>query len=89
MPLSLVQIKACKMSPSNIGGVAGKPDDIAVLIDCRRRIPPRSWRIWINIRHGAVFPKHGVLGGMSSNGLVADARDAHDLTIIVDRRGGS
>ena len=30
-----------------------------------------------------------MLGGMSSNGLVADARNAHDLTIVIDRRGGS
>src|SRR5205823_11893344 len=72
-----------------VGGVAGKSHDIAVLIDCRRRIPPRSWRIWINIRHGAIVPKHRVLCGMSSNGLVADARNAHDLIIIVDRCGGS
>src|SRR5207249_2220102 len=59
------------------------------LIDCRRRIPPRGWRIWINIRHGAIFPKHGVLGRTSSNGLVADTGDAHDLTIVIDRGGGS
>src|SRR5580765_8286024 len=26
---------------------------------------------------------------MSSNGLVADARNAHDLTTVIDRRGGS
>src|SRR5262252_8925908 len=29
-----------------------------------------------------------MLGGISSNGLVTDTRDAHDLTIIIDRRGG-
>jgi hypothetical protein len=70
----------------NKRGVAGKPDYIASLIDCCRRIPPRGWRIWINISHSAIFPKHGVLGRMPSNGLVADAGDAHDLTIIIDRR---
>src|SRR6266581_5362221 len=69
--------------------VACKPDNIASLIDRRRRIPPRGWRIWINISHSAIFPKHGVFCRMSSNGLVADAGDAHDLTIIADRRGGS
>ena len=37
----------------------------------------------------AVFPKHGMLGGMSSNGLIANTGNAHDLTIIVDRRGSS
>src|SRR5439155_22208091 len=68
--------------------VAGKPDDIAVLIDCRWSIPPGSWE-GAKISDLAVFPKHGVLGGMSSNGLVADARNAHDLTIVIDRRGGS
>src|SRR5881397_3369521 len=47
--------------------------------------PPAPWWIWINIRHGAIFPKHGVLGRMSSNGLVADTGDAHDLTIVIDR----
>src|SRR4029453_3142758 len=67
-------------------GVAGKPDYIASLIDCRRRIPPRGWRIWINIRHGAIFPKDGMLGRASSNCLVADTGDAHDLTTIIDRR---
>ena len=30
-----------------------------------------------------------MLGGMSSDGLVANARNAHDLTIVIDRRGGS
>src|SRR6266566_6093314 len=69
--------------------VAGEPDHITSLVDCRRRIPPRSWRIWIYIRHGAIFPKHGMLGRMSSNGLVADAGDAHDLAIVIDRRRGS
>src|SRR5205809_7786145 len=70
-------------------GVAGKPDYIASLIDRRRRIPPRGWRIWKNISHSAVFPKDGMPGRMSSHGLIADTGDAHDLTIIVDRRGGS
>src|SRR6266513_3421108 len=73
----------------NKRGVAGKPDYIASLIDCCRRIPPRGWRIWINIRHGAIFPKHGMLGSVSSNSLVADAGNAHDLTIIIDCRRSS
>ena len=30
-----------------------------------------------------------MLGRMSSDGLVANARNAHDLTIVIDRRGGS
>src|SRR2546421_12364799 len=72
----------------NKGGVAGKPDDIAVLIDCRRRVPPLSPKV-ANVSYPAVFPKHGMLGGMSSNGLVAEARNAHDLTIVIDRGGGS
>ena len=89
MPSSLVHMNACKYVAVNKGGIAGKPDDIAALIDRRWRIPPRGWRIWINIRHGAIFPKHGVFRSVSSNGLVADTRNAHDLTIIIDRRGGS
>src|SRR6267143_2969255 len=36
-----------------------------------------------------VFPKHGMLGRTSSDGLVANARNTHDLTIVIDRRGGS
>src|SRR6266699_7157730 len=72
----------------NKGGVAGKSDDIAVLIDCRRRVPPLSSKV-PKVSHSAVFPKHGMLGGVSSNGLVADARNAHDLTIVIDRCGGS
>src|SRR6266480_4254796 len=72
----------------NKGGVTVKPDDIAVLIDCRRRVPPIGSKV-ADVSHPAVFPKHGVPGCMSSNGLVADARNAHDLTIVIDRRGGS
>src|SRR5438094_7744441 len=30
-----------------------------------------------------------MLGRMSSDGLVANARNAHDLTIVIDRRGSS
>src|SRR4029453_14122550 len=70
----------------NKRGVAGKTDYIASLIDCRRRIPPRGWRVRINIRYGAIFPNHGLLCLMSSNGLVADTGDAYDLAIIIDRR---
>src|SRR5207244_12890330 len=69
-------------------GVARKPDDTAVLIVCRRRVPPRSAKV-ADASHPAVFPKHGVLGRMPSNGLVTDARNAHDLTIVIDRCGGS
>ena len=72
----------------NKGGVASKPDDIASLIDCRRRVPPLSSKV-SDVNHAAIFPKHGMPGGMSSNGLIADARNAHDLTIVIDRRGGS
>src|SRR5437660_6298070 len=59
-----------------------------MLIDCRWSIPPGSWE-GAKISDLTVSPKHGVLGGMSSNGLVADAGNAHDLTIVIDRRGGS
>src|SRR5438552_4809860 len=72
----------------NKGGVTVKPDHIAVLIDCCRRVPPLSPKV-ADVSHPTVFPKHGVLGGMSSNGLVADTRNAHDLTIVIDRCGGS
>src|SRR5713101_9607190 len=68
--------------------VAGKPDDIAVLIDCRWSIPPGSWE-GAKISDPTVFPKHGMLGRMSSDRLVANARNAHDLTIVIDRRGSS
>src|SRR6266487_6812054 len=67
---------------------AGKPYDISSLIDCRRCVPELSPKV-ADVNHPAVFPKHGVLGRVSSNGLVADARNAHDLTIVIDRRGGS
>src|SRR5439155_23536298 len=69
--------------------VAGKPNDIASLIDSRRRIPPRGWRIRINIRRSPIFPKHGMLGCVPSNGLVTDTGDAHNLTNIIDRGRGS
>src|SRR5947199_4337427 len=67
--------------------VAGKPDDIASLIDCRRRVPPLCAEI-AAVSHHAICPEHGVLRCMSSNGLVADAGNAHNLTIIVNRCGG-
>src|SRR2546422_8169028 len=67
---------------------AGKPDDIASLIDCRRRIPELSPEV-ADVGHLAVFPKHSVPGSMSSYRLVADARNAHGLTPVIDRRGGS
>src|SRR5437870_11865640 len=59
-----------------------------MLIDCRWSIPPGSWE-GAKISDPTVFPKHGMLGRMSSDGLVANARNAHDLTIVIDRRGGS
>ena len=67
--------------------VAGEPDDIASLIDCCGRVPPWGWSIRINISHGAIFPEHSVSGRMSSNGLVANSGDAHDLTVIIERCG--
>src|SRR6266446_482587 len=70
-------------------GVAGKPDNIAFLIDCCRRVPPLSAKVADVGHHPAFFPKHSVLGSMSSNGLVADARNAHGLSLVIDRRGGS
>src|SRR5438876_7316531 len=72
----------------NKSGVAGEPNDIAVLIDRRRGVPPLSPKV-ANVSHSTVFPKHRVLGRMSSNGLIADTRNAHDLTIVIDRRGGA
>src|SRR5438132_14258530 len=68
--------------------VAIKPDNITALIDCCRRIPPLSSEV-PEVNHSTVFPKHGVPGCVSSNGLITDARNSHDLTIIIDRRGGS
>src|SRR4029453_12416415 len=72
----------------NRGGVARKSHDIASLIDRRRRVPPLSSKV-ADVSYCTIFPKHGILGRLSSLGLVADARNAHDLTIIIDRRGGS
>src|SRR5437870_10690914 len=69
-------------------GIAGKPNDIAALIDRRRRVPPLRAKV-ANVSHATVFPKHRVPGRMSSNRLIADAGNAHDLTVIIDRRSGS
>jgi hypothetical protein len=68
--------------------VASESDNIASLIDCRRRVPPLSTKV-PEINHVAVFPEHGVLGRMSPNCLIADAGNTHNLTIIIDRRGSS
>jgi hypothetical protein len=59
-----------------------------VLIDCRWSIPPGSWEV-AKISDPTVFPKHGMLGRMSSDGLVANARNADNLTIVIDRGGSS
>ena len=66
----------------------GETDNVALLIDRRGRIPIKSAKV-AKVSHAAVFPKHGVRRGVSSNSLVADTRDAHNLTIIVDCRGSS
>ena len=68
--------------------IAGETDDIATFIDCRRRVPPLSAEI-SKVGHSAVFPKHGVLRGVSSNGLIADSGNADDLTIFIDCRRSS
>ena len=49
----------------------GETDDVALLIDCRRRIPKKSPKV-AKVGHAAVFPKHSVRRGVSSNSLVAD-----------------
>src|SRR5438876_2311781 len=69
------------------GGVAGKPNNVSSLIDCCRRVPPLSAKV-ADVGCAAFFPKHRMLGGMSSNGLVADARNAHGLTLVINRSGG-
>ena len=67
-------------------GVPGKPDNIAALIDRRRCIPPLSSEV-ADVSHLAAVPKHGVLGRVSSNRLVADARNAYGLTLVIDPGG--
>src|SRR6266496_2660024 len=52
--------------------VAIKPDNITALIDCCRRVPPLSSEV-AEVSHSTVFPKHGMPGCVSSNGLIADA----------------
>src|SRR5436305_6085447 len=49
----------------------GEPDDIALSIDRRRRIPKKSPEV-AKVRHPAVFPKHRVRRSVSPNSLVAD-----------------
>src|SRR5438093_121977 len=71
-----------------IAGGAGKPGDIASLINCGRRVPELSPEV-ADVGHLAVFPNYGVPGSMSSNRLVADARNAHGLTPVIDSGGGS
>jgi len=44
----------------NKGGVAGEPNDIAVLIDRRRGVPPLSPKLPMSVT-STVFPKHRVL----------------------------
>ena len=51
--------------------VTGKTDDVALLIDRRRRVPTLRTEV-TEVSHPAVFPKHGMLRRVSSNSLVAN-----------------
>ena len=66
--------------------VASEPNNIASLIDCRRRVPPLGAEV-SEINHAAIFPEHCMLRRVPSNSLVANARNAYNLAVIVGCRG--
>ena len=66
----------------------GEANNVAALIDVRRRVPPRRAEI-AKIDNFAVVPKKRVLGGVSSNGLIANSGNADGLTLFVNRSGGA
>src|SRR5205823_2859364 len=49
----------------------GETHDVALLIDCRRRVPIKGPKV-AKVSHSTVFPKHGVGRGVPSDSLVAD-----------------
>src|SRR5262245_66317415 len=74
-----------------IGIAAGrtrKPDNIAMFIDRHGRDPMVGANV-ADVDYLALFPKRCVTGGMPSNRLVANARDADDLASVIDSSGGA
>jgi hypothetical protein len=66
-----------------IPALVGESHDLPLVIDERGRVPPMSSDI-AKVDGLPVLPKHGVLGAECSYGILANARDAHDLTMVVD-----
>ena len=52
-------------------GRTSESDDVALLINCRRRIPKQGPEV-ADVSHSAILPKHSMLRGVSSNSLVAN-----------------
>ena len=65
-------------------GITSKPGHDAFLIDGRGRVPEACPEI-ADISHSAVPPNHRVNGGISSHGLIANARDTDGLPAIINR----
>ena len=67
----------------HIARVAQESYDCAVLIDCRRRIPPcRRQLALADLDRLAVFPEHSVFGGPPSHSLIAFARNTDCLAAL-------
>src|SRR5262245_4832867 len=80
--------KSAEQVAVKIAGIgACKTDNVAMLIDGHRRVPKSDSKV-ADVNHLAIIPEHRVLGGISPNRLVADARHAYDLSPVIDRGGG-
>src|SRR5262245_17816263 len=80
--------KSAEQVAVKISGIgACKTDYVALLIDGHRRVPKSNPKV-TDVNHLAIIPEHRVLGGISPNRLVADARNAYDLSPVIDRGGG-
>src|SRR5262249_3712491 len=66
----------------------GKAYDVAAFIDGHRRVPKPDSEV-ADVDNLAVIPQHCVFGGVSADGLVADACYSHDLSTVINSRRGS
>ena len=89
MPPSRGQRTACACSPPALAaGSVRETGGVPVLIEGSRRVPRDAAQVVERPGH-AVLPHHGLAGAEPPEGPVAGARDADDLSPVVDRgRGG-
>ena len=68
-----------------VAGLTPEARDIAALVDRHRCVPRHAAEV-PDVGDVSAIPQHRVRRGEASDRLIADARDADDLSAIVDRR---